>query len=269
MAKVFTPDAVRRGHVPKVASFPELARAYRDWLPGRPWFAGGILLGSVLQGTQNQRSDIDLLVAFRDRNQRSVTAELRNFWEQHHRLHIPVNINLWDEKELVNGRHTIGSGFLGHLHWAMQNGGRIGTHDPLARIRLMPRHEITEDLQGYIARKVRKLREFSCESGCWTEVRCSVLEDVGMASLHAARRWLALHGHPDQGLRRREDIGRLIGEYNSGLEQQLKSLLRADASYSAALSQRLEGGDQKSYVHALGELSKHVGDASVFLDALS
>jgi predicted nucleotidyltransferase len=268
MAKVFTPEAVRRGHVPEVESFPQLAATYRDWLPRRRWFAGGILLGSVLQGTHNCRSDIDLLVVFRGRQQ-TATQDLRELWERHRHVHVPININLWSESELADGRHTIGSGFLDHLRWATENRGLIGSHNPLARIRLMSRHATNEDLLGYIAKKVKKLREFSCEGGQWNEARCRALEDVGMASLHATRRWLALQGHPDHGLRNREDAMHLLGEHDPRLERKLRDLVKADAAYTTALHAYLGGGERKVYVHALGELGKHVGDACVFLDALS
>ena len=268
MARVFITEAVRRGHVPVVGSFPILAQAYRDWLPGRPWFVGGILLGSVLQGTHNRRSDIDLLVTFNGKEE-PVKEELRTFWMRHRHTHVPVNVNLWHQEEIAEGRHTLRSGFLGHLRWAVENGGLIGSRDPLKRIKLLAHHGPREDLLSYIAQKVRKLREFSCEGGPWTEHRCSALEDVAMASLHATRRWLALRGHPDRGLRTREDAMRLLGEHEERLGRKLRELVNADAAYSVALTAYLNGGERKAYIHALEELGKHVGDATIFLDALS
>lgn len=267
MSKVFTPDEVRRGRVPHVEAFTPLANAYRAWLPSQPWFAGGILLGSVLHGTHTRRSDIDLVITYKEGCDPIAMQALKGFRRAQRTL-IPVNINLWSENDLKRGQHTIGHGFYSHLTWAVENGGLIG-ENPLAGIRLKRHHGAKEDLESYILRNVRKLREFSCENGdAWTEAKCHDLGKVGMVPPHAARRWLSLHGHADNTLHKKADVVRLLNEHLPSAANNLRTALVADAAYAEELSTCLIRYDQHRYINALQRLSGHVGGVLVFLKKL-
>ncbi len=267
MSKVFTPEAVRHRNVPDVGAFMPLAEAYRAWLPSQHWFVGGILLGSVLQGTQNHRSDIDLFIMFRKGYGQTATGALSDFRKMHAGF-VPVNINLWSEQELRDGIHTIGHGFLTHLKWATENGGLI-EKNPISSITLRERHNTRNDLLSYITQKVKKLREFSCEHDRWTERRHHVLEDVGMASIHATRRWLSLHGHTDNELRKKEDAVALLRRHRPASGEKLSVLLAADGAYARTLDACLMRYNHTAYINALGKLSQHVGEATVFLASLT
>lgn len=267
MSKVFMPEETRNRHVPRVDAFLPLAEAYRAWLPRQYWFVGGILLGSVLQSTHTRRSDIDLFVVFREGYGPIAALALADFRKKHGGF-VPVNINLWSKRELGNGVHTIGHGFFAHLKWAEEHGGLIG-NNPIPNIVLRHRHRAQSDLVSYIAKKVKRLREFSCEHERWTERRCRTLEDVGMASVHATRRWLSLHGHNDNAFRRKEDAVELLGKHRPASGEKLSTLLAADAAYGRVLDTCLTRYDRGAYLDALGELSRHVGDATVFLASLT
>lgn len=269
MSKIFTPKEVRNQHVPRVDAFQPLAKKYQLWLPRQCWFEGGVLLGSVLQGTQTRRSDIDLFVVFTERYGQEATRALANF-RRTHAGYIPVNINLWGARELIDGFHTVGHGFLAHLKWAVEHDGLIGGNNPIPHIKLRKRHGAQEDLESYIAKKVKRLREFSCEHGRWTERRCKALEDVGMASVHATRRWLSLHGHADSTLHRKEAVAMLLARYSPSSGEKLRALIAADTAYEVALNDNITNRyDYGAYVRALEELSRHVGDAATFLAGLA
>lgn len=269
MGKVFTPADVSKGRVPELASFDHLVATYRKWLPRERWFTGGILAGSVLQRKHNRRSDIDLFIVFKGSEQAATTA-LCNFWEAHvQSLHVPVNINLWSVHNLKTASHSIGFGFLGHLAWAAEHEGLIG-ENPLKNIALASRHQVEEDLRSYLAKKIRRLREFACEDGRWTDARCRTLENIAAASLHASRRWLAIKGHREDDFRNKEDVMRHVGTHNARLERELRALVNVDAEYALALDQVLatKGRDRRHYVRALEALSVHAGEASTFLGKL-
>lgn len=269
MGKVFTPQEIRSGHVPSVADFDRLAAQYREWLPSEPWFAGGILAGSVLQGKHNVRSDIDLFVAFLGR-EADATGALHRFRHlAQGNPYVPVNINLWNVHELERSNHTVGFGFRSHLEWAAAHGGLIGKN-PLVHLRLANRHNAREDLASYLAKKIKRLREFSCENDRWTEARCKTLENVAAASLHATRRWLAFRGHSDDDFRNKEDVIARLQEHRADLGNELRTLVDADVTYGKALEKALtqNQNDRKAYTHALEKLSTHTGGASVFLGKL-
>lgn len=90
-----------------------------------------------------------------------------------------------------------------------------------------------------------------------------------MASVHATRRWLSLHGHADSTLRGKEDVAMLLARHRPSSERKLNELIAADAAYGQALNACLVHYDRGVYLDALGELSRHVGDTTVFLASLT
>lgn len=265
MSKVFTPEEVRLGRVPHAEDFRPLADKYRKWLPTRSWFAGAIEFGSVLRGTPSRRSDLDLLIAYREDSGELAREELKDF-RTRQGGYVPVNRQLLSTREIQYGMHTLGRGFLAHLEWAAENGGLIGSN-PLVGIKLKGRHDARQDLEHYIVRKIRRCR--NCDDDSWTEARCRVLENIAMAPTHAARRWLSLNGHADSTLHNKADVVRLLGEHLPSAAEKLRTVLTADAAYAEELNACLARYNRDKYNQALQQLSNHVGDTLVFLEKLS
>jgi hypothetical protein len=117
MGRVYSPEAVDAGHVPKAHEFQPAAKMLLELLDGThlqedadvPKLHGALVLGSVALGRPDRRSDINVIIAYRgDKGpSEAITYYQSIFDEIDTNFHTPIEPSIYHHAELLGGRHTI------------------------------------------------------------------------------------------------------------------------------------------------------------------
>lgn len=122
MGRIFSWKEIVEGKVPTILDFDIVSGTTRDRLTENDRVIGGLFLGSVLRGDFTNRSDVDVLVVYKE-DLFYELAELISLAKKHC---VPLQIIPLEIEIAKRGIHTLNEGnFLSHLEWAARNGGII------------------------------------------------------------------------------------------------------------------------------------------------
>ncbi len=198
--RTFTYEQLLHKQVPKPEDFTAVLNLIRDQITdgdsGR-FFDWVILAGSVLRQTQTLASDLDLVVCLKD--QPSIVEWLDCFDDLRHirrfadERWVPLGLAITTSSELASHTHTLGPGFVGHLRWAIANGGLLwGEASNLSALPITP----VEDARSYLAHKLQKCRRMlsAPASQVDTVTWMDWLAEILSTWRHAIRRFDEAHG---------------------------------------------------------------------------
>lgn len=133
MGKIFSPEEIEHGHIPKEDDHFEAADYIADQLffdqdafSSAPlsgnvpssYYEGeveaGLIHGSVTHGTANRRSDVDVVIVYRPGS--IVLDTIRNVFDvARSNFHVPIEANLVTELDAEKGAHSFDPLFLSYL----------------------------------------------------------------------------------------------------------------------------------------------------------
>lgn len=246
MGKVFSWNEIESGEIPQYSDFSTVISKIRQDLETTDGVVGGILCGSVLWNSCNQRSDIDCVVVYDPAKRREVVEVLRGINRTAADLHVPAELIPLDLHIARTPLHHIGLSFAVHLRYATENGGLIKTN-PLPLF-TFDNASIVEDVRGYLRNKLRRL-----EKGVIALPTMEVaelhrfLQKVLEAPVHVARKilWWQKVETPDDAKR---TVMRYYPNIASVQERKLfAKITAADNQYTTELLVQLQNPDKNRY----------------------
>ena len=254
MGRVFQYQEIKEGRVPTPADFEEGRKEIWRCLENCPDVVGAIVCGSLLHGTYNRRSDIDVVLYYNDTPAaQSVITHLRRFGAQR-----SLEINLLPVDTIIAKTrfHTLGWGFLQHLSVSISEGGLIKLNflPLLKQDHLDPYADTAEYISfkmRYLGKSIDEFTHIDPGNPKHTDMMQKGLE----LPVHIARKHLALAG-VDMQEESKPTVVRLYREHmGPELADQLDRLVAADIAYTQLLEQQLVRPDAREYRRRLNQIA--------------
>lgn len=264
MGKVFSWGEIERKEIPQPSDFSAVVSKTRQNLEVTNGVVGGILCGSVLWNSYNERSDIDCLVVYDPAKRREVVKALRDINQTAATLHVPVELIPLDLDVVRTPMHYIGPSFADHLRYAAENGGVI-KKNPLPLF-VSDSISVVENLRGYFRNKLRRL-----EKGVSTLPTMEgaellrFLQKVLEAPTHIARKLLRW-----QGVEMSDDSKRTVTFHypdiaNAREYELFVKITTIDSQYTAEILTQLQHPNQDQYSRVIGEIEELAWDTLEFV----
>jgi predicted nucleotidyltransferase len=254
VGRVFSYHQVVNRQVPSINDFNEGKRDIWQAMESCDDIVGAIVCGSIIHGTQNLRSDIDLVIYYHDTPvARSVIAGLR---ERCHQRNLDLAIVLVDTVIAKTRFHTISYGFYQHLSNVVRQGGLI-KHNFLLDLKT-DFYDAYSDAAEYLSFKLRyvgKAIDDLERVDINEQKHLDVLQKGLEVAINAVRSLLDLKGIDlvdDSKAAVVEAYGRIAP---AELAQQLRALLELDQEYTQELGAQLYRPHQERYQALLDRLA--------------
>jgi len=264
VGKVFSWGEIERKEIPQPSDFSIVVGKIRQNLEVANGVVGGILCGSVLWNSYNERSDIDCVVVYDPTKRREVVEALRDINQTASTLHVPTELIPLDMHIVRTPLHHIGPSFAVHLRYAAENGGVI-KENPLPLF-VFDGISIVEDVRGYLRNKLRRL-----EKGMSTLPTMEVadllrfLQKVLEAPVHVARKLLRW-----QAVKMPDDSKRTVMFYypdiaNAREHELFVKITTIDSQYTAEILAQLQHPNKALYSRVIGEIEELAWDTLEFV----
>ena len=264
MGKVFSWDEIKKGKIPQPSDFTTIVSRIRQDLGVTDGVIGGILCGSILWNSCNQRSDIDCVVVYDPVKRRKVVDVLRGINQAAANRHVPAELIPLDLHIAKTPLHHIGLSFAVHLRYAAENGGLI-KENPLPFF-VFDDASIVEDVRSYLRNKLRRL-----EKGLGALPTMEVaelhrfLQKVLEAPVHVARKilWWQKVETPDDAKR---TIMRYYPNIANAQERDIfAKITTTDSKYTTELLAQIQHPDEDQYSRVIEEIKDLVWDTLEFV----
>lgn len=253
MGKVFSWNEIEERKIPQPQDFETVVSKIRQELGVADGVIGGILCGSILWNSCNQRSDIDCVVVYDHTKRREVVEVLRGINQVAADLHVPTELIPLDLHIARTPLHHIGLSFAVHLRYATENGGLIKTN-PLPLF-AFDDAGVVDDVRGYLRNKLRRLEKgLSALPAMESAELHRFLQKVLEAPVHVARKilWWQKVETPDDAKR---TVIRYYPDIASAQERELfAKITAADSQYTTELLAQLQNPDKSRYSEAIEEV---------------
>ena len=266
MGRVFTYKQIKQRHIPILGDFPVALQVIRQALESHPGVVAGLQCGSVLEGTHNPRSDVDVVVVYQQANFQNVMEDLQRLTAFAWRLHIPVQFIPFSLEAAKVGLHTVSLGFGYHLMHASKHGGIIKSC-PISLFKVDANRN-KDQVRDYLIHKQEKLMAglLKMPSMGQSEL-CRFLQKALEAPVHVARKMLQVKAEM-------LDYPKKVvwNCYPSRLHidaRRVNLFLRCmemDGRYSAELNRQVQEPNPASYAAMLGALKALVSDVHEFVE---
>jgi len=264
MGKVFLWDEIKKGKIPQPSDFTTIVSRIRQDLGATDSVIGGILCGSILWNSCNQRSDIDCVVVYDPAKRRKVVDILRGINKAAANCHVPVEMIPLDSHIARTPLHHIGLSFAIHLRYAAENGGLI-KENPLPFF-VFDDASIVEDVRSYLRNKLRRL-----EKGLGALPTMEVaelhrfLQKVLEAPVHVARKILRW-----QKVKMVDDAKRTIMRYYPNIANAQEcdlfaKITKADNKYTTELLAQFQHPNEDRYSETIEEVKDLAWDTLEFV----
>lgn len=264
MGKVFSWKEIERREIPQLSSFSAVVGKIRQDLEVADGVIGGILCGSVLWNTCNQRSDIDCVVVYDPVKRREVVKALRGINQTAANLHVPTELIPLDLHIARTLLHHIGLSFAAHLRYATENGGLIKVN-PLPLF-VFDDASVIEDIRGYLRNKLRRLEKgMSALPTMEVAELHRFLQKVLEAPVHVARKilWWRKVEMPDDS---KQTVLHCYPDIADTQEHELFTKITiADNEYTTELLVQLQYPDQARYSEVIDRLKDLAWDTLEFV----
>ena len=264
MGKVFSWNEVEERKIPQPSDFTTVVSKIRQDLGATDGVVGGILCGSILWNSCNQRSDIDCVVVYDPAKRREVVGVLRGINQAAADHHVPAEMIPLDLHIARTPLHHIGLSFAVHLRYATENGGLI-KENPLPLF-VFDDTRVVEDVRGYFRNKLRRLEKgvSALPTMEVTELH-RFLQKVLEAPVHVARKilwWQKVETADDS----KRTVMRYYPDIASAQERDLfAKITTADSEYTTELLAQLQCPDKVLYSRAIEEIENLAWDTLEFV----
>ncbi len=264
VGKVFSWNEVGEKKIPQLLDFTTIVNKIRQDLEAADGVVGGILCGSILWNSYNQRSDIDCVVVYDPAKRREVFDALRGINQAAADRHVPAEMIPLDLHIAGTPLHHIGLSFAAHLRYAAENGGLI-KENPLPLLVFDDANGI-EDVRGYLRNKLRRLEKgLSALPTMEVAELHRFLQKVLEAPVHVARKilWWQKVETPDDAKR---TVMRHYPDIANAQERDLfAKITAADSEYTTELLAQLQHPNEGRYSRAIEEIKDLAWDTLEFV----
>lgn len=264
MGKVFSWREIEEGKIPQPQDFAIVVSKIRQKLEAADGVIGGILCGSILWNSCNQRSDIDCVVVYEPRARREVVEVLRGINQAAADLHVPAEMIPLDIHIARTPLHHIGLSFAVHLRYATENGGLIKAN-PLPFFTFNDA-SVVDDVRGYLRNKLRRLEKGVSALPTMENAELHrFLQKVLEAPVHVARKilWWQRVETPDDAKR---TVMRYYPDIASAQERELFAKITVtDSQYTTELLAQLQNPDKVRYSQAIEKVKDLAWDTLEFV----
>ena len=264
MGKVFSWQEIEEGKIPQPQDFTIIVKKIRQELEATDGVIGGILCGSILWNSCNQRSDIDCVVVYDPEKRREVVEILRGINQTAANLHVPAELIPLDLHIAGTPLHHIGLSFAVHLRYATGNGGLI-KENPLPLF-VFDDASVVEDVRGYLRNKLRRLEKGVSALPTMEVVELHrFLQKVLEAPVHVARKilWWQKVETPDDAKR---TVMRHYPDIANTQERELfAKITAADSQYTIELLAQLQNPNKNRYSETIEEVKDLTWDTLEFV----
>lgn len=264
MGRVFKYSQIVQKRVPSKEDFSAGKTDIINTIQRTADIKGAIICGSLLHGTFNSRSDIDVVLYHLDTTQsRAVIRGLRNRCAD---LNLDVNIVAIDPVIAKTRYHTISWGFLQHLKKSVEQGGLIN-EDFLSLLNqdfLDPLGDAAEYISfklRYLCKSIDELEELDPSS----EKHIELLQKGLELPVHVARKYLGIRGIDAGDESKREVIATYCSNAPEHLANKLVRLVELDAAYNAILSEQVVKPNKREYRASLEMIADRLPEVVVFV----
>lgn len=264
MGRVFKYSQIQQKRVPTKADFFRGKTDIINTIEHTPDITGAIICGSLLHGTFNSRSDIDVVLYHLDTAQsRAVIKGLRNRSAD---LNLDVNIVAVDPIIAQTRYHTISWGFLQHLKKSVDQGGLIKENflDRLNQDFLDPLGDAAEYISfklRYLGKSIDELEELDPSSDKHIELLQKGLE----LPVHVARKYLGIRGIDAGDESKREVVAAYSINAPEHLANKLVRLVELDAAYTTILNEQVVKPNKAKYQASLEMVSERLPEVIEFV----
>lgn len=246
MGRVFRYSEVVEGQVPGAIDFQDGKQDIWATMEDCDDILGAIVCGSIIHGTHNLRSDIDLVIYYEDTpSAREAIAGLRQRCADRH---LDLAVILIDTEVAKTRFHTISYGFYQHLSNVVNQGGLI-KYNFLPDLR-QDYFDPYSDMAEYLSFKLRyvgkAIDDFSVID-VEDQKHLDVLQKGLEISINAVRHLLDLKGIELVDDTKPAVIRTYINIAPPELSQQLQELVELDQQYTQLLKRQLVSPDREEY----------------------
>lgn len=189
--KILTVQNYKRGLIPKALSFQVVADKLREAILNSKAIYGGVIIGSAAQGDCSASSNLNIVVGFQgmerpDISYNRVVDALKPGLALAHKLHVPVDVSLYELGNVVPHYHTIDGNFCRVIEYFEKSRGVI--KNPISHA-LFPGDTVPRSCAAaYMAKKVTKLRTTGIHYDWLDHVQqADFLSDIINAPINATR----------------------------------------------------------------------------------
>jgi predicted nucleotidyltransferase len=248
MGVVFTPTQVYDGQVPTMSAFAQMIESVRDRVREDEAFVAVLVLGSIIRGDGNRRSDLDIAVVFREGMRVHAWRAMDELVYEAKTTFVPLRFDRYDHLIAGTGLHFAGPSYVTHLRLSAGRGGNLKGN--LVE-HFVPNVPAPEDIKAYLRHKIHALENAS--GGHYEldeELQVRYLEKVLEAPVHAARKFLAYKGLLEDDSKE-SVVTRFAEEVDAELAATLKCLIDLDRWYTSELEDHLCDFDEFAYRRTL------------------
>jgi len=263
MGKIFPWEEIVSKSVPEIESFDKVRQELKEKLSIFP-FIGGIICGSVLQGTHNVRSDLDCLALYMIRQTELALSIKQDLIAYAHQLNVPLELISVDSRTAMSLCHQIGPSFTQHVKWSAKNGGIIGKN-PLPDFATT--NDLHQDLIEYFRRKIRMLEKGLEKLPIFDpKERCEFLQKILEAPIYVVRNFLVWQGEDLRGSSKDIVLEKVSNkEWKSFLEK----ISDLDHLYSDELYRQLKSPNYDNYSAILSRIEEVAPEVLYFVKSVA
>lgn len=264
MGSVFTAEEVERRHVPSVENFPNAIELLKKRLRADPAIIAALLLGSVVRGDFNRRSDIDCMAVYETSQEHQAQMTLQAVTWECKQMYVTINFIPCDSETAKSGMHHFGPGFVGHLENS-KNAGGVVKGDVVSKIGPTVTRE--EEAKTYVRSKLYNLEEsYSQYSSFSNERKVGYLKKILEAPVHVVRKVVGMQGTLADDSKRAV-IARYAEIAPPNLLNELNELVALDAWYTAEVDAVMQYFDRERYGACLQRIEAAIPKTVAFVRA--
>lgn len=272
MGKVFTPIEVENGRVPQIDDFGRLIALATKEVVENDDIIAGLHLGSSFKGCHNRRSDLDIMIVYRDEKQASVMARLYELQLAAKKVYVPLEMILVPSDLVHSPFHSINPIFAAHLRGSAVCGGLI-KGDPVGALYFDHDSSLRAYLVSYLQQRIDYLLKGQARLLIMSnEELCGYLSKILETPVHTMRKVLYIEGflgHDDS----RPEVIRVLREHHTLFSEEqvclFQKLVAADQEYTTVLNAQLEQFRLNEYNDEIKRLVSMTSDCLRFMKQLA
>lgn len=252
MGRIFSYEEITANQVPTARDFAAGRQDIIETVSSCEDILGAIMCGSIIHGTSNARSDID--VAFFYHETPAVATAMKGLRARSLRRNLDLSLIPIEAEMAQTNFHAITASFRQHLEMMAAAGGLV-KQDFTGRIK--PWQSERDDLTAYLSHKWRYFNKRLNKIDFMDPGSPKRLETVQKAlelGPHIARKMLSLWGVEMVSDSKADVIAAYCSLAPRGLSEQIVSLARIDQWYTAELERQLRRPDRPKYLEVLRQL---------------
>jgi predicted nucleotidyltransferase len=263
MGRIFRYSEIVNRQIPTAQDFADGKRDIWETMESCDDVIGAVVIGSIIHGTSNRRSDIDVVYYYHETP--AVDAAMKGLRQRSLARNLDLSLIPVEAEMSTTHFHAINYSFTHHLKLMVEQGGLI-KEDFTDKIALWQSQR--DDLISYLSHKWRYFNKRLNKIDFMEVEDAKRLETIQKAlelAPHISRKMLDLWDVEPCGDSKKEVIKTFGGLIPPAVADQIKLLSDMDAWYSAELDRQMKHPDALAYRQVLEELAAAVPMAYGFL----